>query len=125
MPATELSTAVFERHRGRLFGLTYRMLGSRADAEDIVQETWLRWHQAREQPIENPEAWLVTAASRLAIDRLRRLRTERDACIGRTERAYHNLLHFNALAKGGHFAAWEQPQLFSEEVRTGFKSLRK
>jgi pimeloyl-ACP methyl ester carboxylesterase len=41
-----------------------------------------------------------------------------------TERAYHNLLHFNALPKGGHFAAWEQPQLFSEEVRTGFRSLR-
>ena len=42
-----------------------------------------------------------------------------------TERAYHNLIHFNALARGGHFAAWEQPQLFSEEVRTGFRSLRK
>jgi pimeloyl-ACP methyl ester carboxylesterase len=41
-----------------------------------------------------------------------------------TERSYHNLIHFNALAKGGHFAAWEQPQLFSEEVRTGFRSLR-
>jgi pimeloyl-ACP methyl ester carboxylesterase len=41
-----------------------------------------------------------------------------------TERAYHNLIHFNALPKGGHFAAWEQPRLFSEEVRTGFRSLR-
>jgi pimeloyl-ACP methyl ester carboxylesterase len=41
-----------------------------------------------------------------------------------TERAYHNLIHFNALAKGGHFAAWEQPQLFSEEVRAGLRSLR-
>jgi pimeloyl-ACP methyl ester carboxylesterase len=41
-----------------------------------------------------------------------------------TERAYHNLIHFNALAKGGHFAAWEQPQLFSEEVRAGFRPLR-
>ena len=40
------------------------------------------------------------------------------------ERAYHNLLHFIAVSKGGHFAAWEQPQLFSEEVRTGFRSLR-
>jgi pimeloyl-ACP methyl ester carboxylesterase len=40
------------------------------------------------------------------------------------ERSYHNLVHFNALAKGGHFAAWEQPQLFSEEVRAGFRSLR-
>jgi pimeloyl-ACP methyl ester carboxylesterase len=41
-----------------------------------------------------------------------------------TERAYHNLIHFNTLSKGGHFAAWEQPQLFSDEVRTGFRSLR-
>jgi hypothetical protein len=41
-----------------------------------------------------------------------------------TERAYHNLIHFNALAKGGHFAAWEQPQVFLEEVRAGFRSLR-
>jgi len=42
-----------------------------------------------------------------------------------TERAYHKLIHFNALAKGGHFAAWEQPQLFSEEVRAGLRPLRK
>ena len=42
-----------------------------------------------------------------------------------TERAYPKLIHFNKLEKGGHFAAWEQPQLFSEEVRTGFRSLRK
>ena len=41
-----------------------------------------------------------------------------------SERAYHNLVHFNELPKGGHFAAWEQPQLFSEEVRAGFRSLR-
>ena len=41
-----------------------------------------------------------------------------------SERAYHNLVHFNALPKGGHFAAWEQPQLFSEELRAGFRSLR-
>jgi pimeloyl-ACP methyl ester carboxylesterase len=40
------------------------------------------------------------------------------------ERAYHNLLHFNTVPKGGHFAAWEQPQLFSEELREGFRSLR-
>ena len=41
-----------------------------------------------------------------------------------SERAYHNLLHFNVLPKGGHFAAWEQPQILSEELRTGFRSLR-
>ena len=42
-----------------------------------------------------------------------------------TERAYHNLIYFNEVDKGGHFAAWEQPQLFSEEVRAGFRPLRK
>ena len=42
-----------------------------------------------------------------------------------TERAYPKLIHYNKLAKGGHFAAWEQPKLFSEEVRAGFRSLRK
>ena len=42
-----------------------------------------------------------------------------------TARSYHNLIHFNAVARGGHFAAWEQPQLLSEEVRTGLRSLRK
>jgi pimeloyl-ACP methyl ester carboxylesterase len=42
-----------------------------------------------------------------------------------TERAYHNLIYYNKLDKGGHFAAWEQPRLFSEEVRAGFRPLRK
>jgi RNA polymerase sigma-70 factor (ECF subfamily) len=76
------SAATFQEHRGRLFGLAYRMLGSRADAEDIVQETYVRWHQAQQDGIENPEAWLVTTASRLSIDRLRRLKTEREAYVG-------------------------------------------
>jgi RNA polymerase sigma-70 factor, ECF subfamily len=75
-------SATFEGRRGRLFGLAYRMLGSRADAEDIVQETYLRWHQVAHGSIENPEAWLVTTTSRLAIDRLRRLKTEREAYVG-------------------------------------------
>lgn len=73
---------MFERHRGRLFGLAYRMVGSRADAEDIVQEAYVRWHQTADSAVENPEAWLVTTTSRLAIDRLRRLKTEREAYVG-------------------------------------------
>jgi len=76
------TTATFEALRGRLFGLAYRMLGTRAEAEDIVQEAYLRWHQADSGVVENPEAWLVTATSRLAIDRLRRLKTEREAYVG-------------------------------------------
>ena len=58
------------------------MLGSRADAEDLVQEAYLRWHQADRGGVENPEAWLVTATTRLAIDRLRRLKAEREAYTG-------------------------------------------
>jgi RNA polymerase sigma-70 factor (ECF subfamily) len=72
----------FEPVRGRLFGLAYRMLGSRADAEDVVQEAYVRWHQSDREIIRNAEAWLVTTATRLAIDRLRALKTEREAYTG-------------------------------------------
>ena len=75
-------TAAFEATRPRLFGLAYRMLGSAADAEDIVQEAYVRWHQADRSSIDSAEAWLVTTTSRLAIDRLRRLKTEREAYVG-------------------------------------------
>jgi RNA polymerase sigma-70 factor (ECF subfamily) len=76
------STELFHSLRGRLFGLAYRMTGSRADAEDLVQEAYLRWHDADHDRIESPEAWLVTTTTRLALDRLRRLKTERDAYVG-------------------------------------------
>jgi RNA polymerase sigma-70 factor, ECF subfamily len=79
---TRNSLTAFEALRGRLFGLAYRMLGSRAEAEDIVQEAYVRWHEAKPGSIDNPEAWLVTTTSRLAIDRLRRLKTEREAYVG-------------------------------------------
>src|SRR5688500_17011172 len=79
---TESTAATFEALRSRLFGLAYRMLGSRAEAEDIIQDTYLRWHQANRDRIETPEAWLVTTTTRLAIDRLRRLKTEREAYVG-------------------------------------------
>ena len=81
---TQSGTALtaFEGLRGRLFGLAYRMLGSRADAEDIVQEAYVRWHEVTKDRIDSPEAWLVTTTSRLAIDRLRRLKTEREAYVG-------------------------------------------
>jgi RNA polymerase sigma-70 factor (ECF subfamily) len=79
---TRTSTAAFEAVRGRHFGLAYRMLGSRADAEDIVQEAYVRWHEIERGSIDNPEAWLVTTTTRLAIDRLRRLKTEREAYVG-------------------------------------------
>jgi len=82
MDRTDTSTDVFESLRGRLFGLAYRMLGTRTDAEDIVQEAYVRWHQADRRRIDNAEAWLVASTTRLAIDRLRRLKTEREAYVG-------------------------------------------
>jgi RNA polymerase sigma-70 factor (ECF subfamily) len=75
-------TADFERHRRRLFGLAYRMLGSVGDAEDAVQDTWLRWHRTDRAAILNPEAWLVTACTRLCIDRLRAAKAERESYPG-------------------------------------------
>ena len=77
----DTSTA-FEAVRPRLFGLAYRMLASRAEAEDVVQEAYVRWHQADVSLIRNSEAWLVTTATRLAIDRLRALKVEREAYVG-------------------------------------------
>ncbi len=81
MDAHPESTAAFEQHRRRLWGIAYRMLGSRAEADDVVQDAWLRWQRAPEQ-VRSSEAWLVTATTRLAIDRLRQLRVERDAYVG-------------------------------------------
>jgi RNA polymerase sigma-70 factor (ECF subfamily) len=63
--------------RPRLLGLAYRMLADYDEAEDVVQEAYLRWQQADQQAIRSPEAWLVTVTTRLAVDRLRRLDTER------------------------------------------------
>jgi RNA polymerase sigma-70 factor (ECF subfamily) len=76
------STVLFERLRPRLFGLAYRMLGVRGDAEDLVQEAYVRWHEADQAAVRNPDAWLVATTTRLAIDRLRRLKTEREAYKG-------------------------------------------
>ena len=72
----------FHTHRPRLLALAYRLLGSRADAEDVVQDAWLRWHQADQSAIVDPLAWLVTATTRLGIDRLRALRARREHYVG-------------------------------------------
>ena len=72
----------FERHRPRLFGIAYRMLGSRTDAEDVLQDAYLRWHRGASDEVRSPEAWLVTAVTRLCIDRLRVARAERERYVG-------------------------------------------
>jgi RNA polymerase sigma-70 factor, ECF subfamily len=73
---------IFLENRDRLFGLAYRMLGSAADADDVVQEAFLRFQRADPDQIAAPAAFLTTVTTRLAIDQLRRLRMERERYIG-------------------------------------------
>ncbi|WP_354142530.1 RNA polymerase sigma factor SigJ [Bradyrhizobium sp. NP1] len=67
-------------HRGRLTGLAYRMLGSRSDAEDVVQDAYLRFASA--QDVQNPEAFLVTIVTRLCLDRLKSAKAQREVYVG-------------------------------------------
>jgi len=73
---------VFQSHRSRLFGLAYRMLGTRAEAEDLVQDAYLRWHHSATEDIQSPIAFLVTMTTRLCLDRLRELKQERGHYVG-------------------------------------------
>ncbi|MBX3653837.1 MAG: RNA polymerase sigma-70 factor [Ramlibacter sp.] len=70
-------TTLFQTHRKRLMGLAWRMLGSAADAEDVLQDAWLRWNESDTDSLRSAEAWLVTVVTRLSIDRLRAARAER------------------------------------------------
>ncbi|HEU4842842.1 MAG TPA: RNA polymerase sigma-70 factor [Burkholderiaceae bacterium] len=72
----------FAALRARLFSIAYRMLGIRADAEDVVQDAWLRWHGSAHDGVQSAEAWLVTVTTRLAIDRLRARKAERASYVG-------------------------------------------
>jgi len=74
--------AAFEQQRSRLMGVCYRMLGSVADAEDVVQEAWLRWSRVDLEDVDVPEALLTTIATRLALDRLRRVKLRREVYSG-------------------------------------------
>ncbi|MGE4437363.1 RNA polymerase sigma-70 factor [Achromobacter sp.] len=76
------SVTQFDRHRPRLYAIAYRMLGEVAEAEDVVQDAWLRWHGADRARVDNAEAWLVTTTTRLAIDRLRLAKAERARYVG-------------------------------------------
>jgi RNA polymerase sigma-70 factor (ECF subfamily) len=73
---------VFESARPRLLGLAYRMLGTISDAEDVVQEAFLKWHVADHPTIEKPDAWLTTVTSRVALDRLRASKRRREEYVG-------------------------------------------
>ena len=78
---TAMATA-FETRPPRLRPLAYRLLGTRSDAEEVVQDAWLRWQQTDQAAIRDLEGWLVTATTRLGIDRLRLARTEREVYPG-------------------------------------------
>ncbi|MCF3120756.1 RNA polymerase sigma-70 factor [Streptomyces arenae] len=80
--ATNSATDVFEEHRPVLMGVAYRMLGRVVDAEDVVQEAWLRWSVADHGQVREPRAYLVRVTTRLAIDRLRQVQTRREAYVG-------------------------------------------
>jgi RNA polymerase sigma-70 factor (ECF subfamily) len=72
----------FLEYRPLLFGIAYRMLGSVAEAEDMVQETYLRWQRQDAAAIDSPKAWLVTAITRLCIDQLKSARSQREEYYG-------------------------------------------
>jgi RNA polymerase sigma-70 factor (TIGR02957 family) len=76
------ATRVFSEHRDLLSAVAYRVLGSVTDAEDVVQEAWLRWTNARISEVADPRAFLVRVTTRLAIDRLRRVKARRESYVG-------------------------------------------
>src|ERR1700742_688029 len=73
---------VFGEHRPLLLGLAYRLLGSMWDAEDVVQDTYMRWATTDRSEIRVPRAFLITVVSRLALDQLRSARVTREAYVG-------------------------------------------
>jgi len=77
-----MRTDVFAEQRPVLIATAYRILGSATDAEDVVQDAWLRWSTVDQSSVDDPRAYLVTVTTRLAIDRLRRARTRRETYVG-------------------------------------------
>src|SRR5579872_6655680 len=73
---------IFHQYRDLLFSIAYRMLGSAADAEDMLQETFIRWQQTAQTKIESPRAFLVTIISRLCLQHLEAARVKREEYVG-------------------------------------------
>jgi RNA polymerase sigma-70 factor (ECF subfamily) len=72
----------FNQYRGLLFSIAYRMVGSVADAEDILQEAFIRWQQASDNDIRSPKSFLITIVSRLCINHLQSARVQREEYVG-------------------------------------------
>ncbi|MDN3352709.1 RNA polymerase sigma-70 factor [Actinomadura sp. DC4] len=81
-PNDDTGTKTFEDCRGLLFSVAYRMLGTVADAEDVVQDTWLRWSGADRAMVKDPKAYLVRIVTNTAIDRLRSAQVRRESYVG-------------------------------------------
>jgi RNA polymerase sigma-70 factor (TIGR02957 family) len=84
MPITSGTSTgrTFDEHRDFLVSVAYRILGSVTDAEDIVQEAWLRWSGVDHSQVKDPRAFLIRVTTRLAIDRLRRVKARRESYVG-------------------------------------------
>ncbi|MGW1042006.1 RNA polymerase sigma-70 factor [Streptomyces sp. NPDC002547] len=78
----DAATEVFEEHRPVLMGVAYRMLGRVSDAEDVVQEAWLRWSRADRDAVRAPRGYLVRVTTRLAVDRLRQAQARKGSYVG-------------------------------------------
>jgi RNA polymerase sigma-70 factor, ECF subfamily len=81
-PEASIRLGTFDQYRSLLFSIAYRMLGSVADAEDMLQETFIRWQQAANDNIDSPRAFLVTIVSRLCINHLQSARVQREEYVG-------------------------------------------
>lgn len=81
-PDSEDRLTAFSRYRGLLFSIAYRMIGSVADAEDLLQDTFIRWQEASDTDIRSPKAFLITIVSRLCINRLQSARVQREEYVG-------------------------------------------
>lgn len=82
LSATDPDQQVFHEHRGLLFSVAYRLLGSAADAEDAVQDAWFRWSAADRSQVADPKAYLTRIVSNLALERLRSTRHKRETYVG-------------------------------------------
>jgi RNA polymerase sigma-70 factor (ECF subfamily) len=79
---TDDAARIFAEHRSMLVGVAYRILGSIADAEDAVQDAWLRWAEVDQHDVERPRAYLITIVTRQAINRVRQQQRRRESYIG-------------------------------------------
>lgn len=82
MATPEAATGLFEAQRRRLLRLAYRMLGSMAEAEDIVQEAWLRWQRVDPRAVREPAAYLGRTVTRLCLDAMKSARAQRETYVG-------------------------------------------